>query len=315
MADQPVLHRGGSCGWRSCRRSGAGPGRRSGGVDGLQELQELLCRCWRWWEAMTWPVATLSAANRPGRAVADVVVAAPGGVVAGSAGTAPCGQSPESGSSHPRTGPRRARAGPCTADDVADLSMNCGSVDSFHVSCTCGFRPNARQIPRDSGLIQARRLRHRPGRPLRVQARRLILQRLHDHLLDPLVGDLPRCPGRGSSARPSSLLATNRARHLPTICGVTPSRPATSCSPSPPRTPATIFDRSASACALFGRRAHRSRTAARHQSALKAPSGGQLLPSPSLPILTELMTQDTSSHAIWRQVRRRISRVQHLPAW
>jgi hypothetical protein len=33
-------------------------------------------------------------------------------------------------------------------------------------------------------------------------------------------------PGRGSSWRPSSRCATKRARHLQTVCGVTPSFPA-----------------------------------------------------------------------------------------
>ena len=50
----------------------------------------------------------------------------------------------------------------------------------------------------------------------------------------------------------------NRARHLPTVIRLTPSRSATSVLPQPSAALSTIRDRSASACALFGRRAHAS---------------------------------------------------------
>jgi len=134
-------------------------------------------------------------------------------------------------------------------------------VDSFHVSCTCGFRPNARQIreiavwfrPVAFAIDRVDQCVSRSGGlsssvfTITSSTRSLVIFR--------------GCPGRGSSARPSSPLATNRARHLPTICGVTPNRPATSLFAVPSAHASTIFDRSASACALFGRRAHRSRTA------------------------------------------------------
>src|SRR6185312_3564945 len=65
-------------------------------------------------------------------------------------------------------------------------------------------------------------------------------------------------PGRGSSHRPSSRRSTNRCRHLPTVGWETPSRAATSLLDNPSAQCSTIRDRSANACADFGRRAHRS---------------------------------------------------------
>jgi hypothetical protein len=65
-------------------------------------------------------------------------------------------------------------------------------------------------------------------------------------------------PGRGSSSRPSSRSATNRRRHLPTVASVTRNSPATSLFDSPSAHRSTIRDRSASACADFARRDHRT---------------------------------------------------------
>ena len=65
-------------------------------------------------------------------------------------------------------------------------------------------------------------------------------------------------PGRGSSNSPSSPSATNRRRHLPTVAACTPNSAATAPLLSPSAQRNTIRARNANACAVFGRRAHRS---------------------------------------------------------
>jgi hypothetical protein len=64
-------------------------------------------------------------------------------------------------------------------------------------------------------------------------------------------------PGRSSSTSPASRRSTNRDRHLPTVGRDTPSRSATSALVASDAHASTIFDRNASRCELFGRRAHR----------------------------------------------------------
>ena len=65
-------------------------------------------------------------------------------------------------------------------------------------------------------------------------------------------------PGRGSSSSPSARLATKRARHLPTICFVTPTSAATCVFVFPPAHRKMIRARNANAWAVFGRRDQRS---------------------------------------------------------
>ena len=175
------------------------------------------------------------------------------------------------------------------------LSMNCGSEESFHVSCTCGFRPNARQIretavwfrPVAFAIDRVDQCVSRPG-GLCSSVLTITSSTCSSVIFR-------GCPGRGSSASPSSRAATNRARHLPTICGVTPSLAATSLFAVPSAHASTIFDRSASACALFGRRAQRSRTARSSALRVKGAFGRPALPFPeSTKLLTGLMIQDTS---------------------
>ena len=64
-------------------------------------------------------------------------------------------------------------------------------------------------------------------------------------------------PGRSSSDSPASRLATNRPRHLVTVCGQIPSRSATSLLVTPSAHASTIRARSAKACAVLARRVHR----------------------------------------------------------
>ncbi len=63
-------------------------------------------------------------------------------------------------------------------------------------------------------------------------------------------------PGRGSSINPSSRPSKNRPRHLPTVGMVTRSCRATWVLLRPEAQANTMRDRSASRCALLGRRAH-----------------------------------------------------------
>ena len=84
-------------------------------------------------------------------------------------------------------------------------------------------------------------------------------------------------PGRGSSCRPSSRLAMNRARHRSTVDSSTP-RSAAACLFVPPSAQrSTIFARSARYCAVFARLAHRiscARSASfRTSSAFGRPTG------------------------------------------
>jgi len=67
-------------------------------------------------------------------------------------------------------------------------------------------------------------------------------------------------PGRGSSWSPSMPRRANRPRQRPTVWVLHPSRAAISLLDTPAAAASTIRQRSASACALFGRRAHRSST-------------------------------------------------------
>jgi hypothetical protein len=66
------------------------------------------------------------------------------------------------------------------------LSMNCGSGDSSKLSARWGLSP---PDPTHRGLVEARRLGHRPRRPMRG-VRRSLLQGLDDHPLHVLVADL-----------------------------------------------------------------------------------------------------------------------------
>src|SRR6266516_1067383 len=65
-------------------------------------------------------------------------------------------------------------------------------------------------------------------------------------------------PGRGSSCSPSKPRLANRPRHFPTVLWLQPSSAAISLLARPSAAAKTIRQRNASACELFGRRAHRS---------------------------------------------------------
>ena len=138
--------------------------------------------------------------------------------------------------------------------------MNCGSVDSFQVWTMWGLRPKARQI-RDTAVW--------------FMPADLAIDRV-DQCVSPFGGScssvavitFSTCssvtvrgrPGRGSSLRPSSRDSRNRDRHLPAVALDIPSSAATALTAAPSAQAKTIRDRSASAWAVFRRRAHPSRT-------------------------------------------------------
>ena len=139
------------------------------------------------------------------------------------------------------------------------LSVKSGSVESLKVSIRWGFSPNARQM----------RLIADWDIPVVVAIDRVdqwvafvgVSWRVFTMTASTLSSVTVRgAPGRGSSTSPSRRLAMNLPRHLPTVTGFTPSRAATAWFVIPASAhPRTILDRNASDCALFGRRAHRSR--------------------------------------------------------
>src|SRR5438067_6664804 len=67
-------------------------------------------------------------------------------------------------------------------------------------------------------------------------------------------------PGRGSSCKPSRPCRAKRPRHFPTVERLQPNRVAISVLDAPSAAAKTSRQRNASACELFGRRAHRSST-------------------------------------------------------
>jgi hypothetical protein len=139
------------------------------------------------------------------------------------------------------------------------LSMNWGSGESLNVSVWCGFSPNARQIRLIAvWLIPAAAAIERVDQWVAFggcSSRVLTITRS--------ISRSPICrglPGRGSSCRPSMPLLAKRPRHLPTVWELQPKRAAMSLLCSPSAAASTIRQRSACACELFGRRAHRSNT-------------------------------------------------------
>ena len=125
--------------------------------------------------------------------------------------------------------------------------MNCGSVLSFQVSTTCGFRPNARQIretadcdmPDDLAIDRVDQCVSPPGGACSNVA----------------AITFSTCssvtvrgrPGRCSSFSPFSRPSRNRDRHRPAVARDTPSSAATAPTLAPSAQARTIRDRKASA--------------------------------------------------------------------
>lgn len=191
-----------------------------------------------------------------GRAVPDIVVAAPLGVpgIIGSTGwDRSSAWMPDFSSTH------SARSGglwyrPTTS---TTLSTNSGSEDSLNVPVKCGLMSNLRQIRPIVDLLS-------PLRPA-IEARdqcvafsgvsSKVAAMTSSTLSSRIDGGRP---GRASSCRPSGRLAMNRARHRATVDSSSP-RSAATCLLVPPSAHAsTIFARSARYWAVFARLAHRS---------------------------------------------------------
>jgi hypothetical protein len=91
-------------------------------------------------------------------------------------------------------------------------------------------------------------------RELQWVAPRGIVSRVATITASTLASSIERgTPGRGSSWRPSSRCATKRARHLHTVCGVTPSFLATTWLGSPAAQASTMRARNAKAWAVVRR--------------------------------------------------------------
>jgi hypothetical protein len=136
--------------------------------------------------------------------------------------------------------------------------MNWGSGESLKVSTRCGFNPNARQI-----LLTADWLI-----PVAVAIDRVdqcvastgVSSRVFTITSSTASSVTERgAPGRGSSWSPSRRPARNRDLHFAAVDCLIPSSLATTVLFLPVADNRTMRQRRASAWALFGRRAHRSR--------------------------------------------------------
>jgi hypothetical protein len=94
--------------------------------------------------------------------------------------------------------------------------MNCGSFDSFQVSCRCGCNPNARQIREtavcDNPTSAASDRVDQCVASFGVVSRVVVITRSTS-----ASAIVRGRPGRGSSSRPSSRSTANRLRHFVTV--------------------------------------------------------------------------------------------------
>jgi hypothetical protein len=94
--------------------------------------------------------------------------------------------------------------------------MNCGSLDSFHVSCRWGCNPNARQI-RETAVCDS------PTSAARERVDQCVAVFGVDSNVRTITSSTCASvtvrgrPGRGSSTSPSNRLIANRERHLRTV--------------------------------------------------------------------------------------------------
>ena len=194
-----------------------------GGVDELEEPQELLVAVPAVVLGDHRAAGDVQRGEQAGRAVPDVVVGHPrrGGGQHRQA-RARSGPGPGSGDFSSTPGPGPSPAGQVEADDVADL------VDELRVGATasrsrtrCGLRPNARQIretadwdmPVAAAIDRVDQCVSSPGPRL--------FQGLGDDQLDLLVGDRPR-RARAAARRPAP--PAGRARTAPATCAPSPAR-------------------------------------------------------------------------------------------
>jgi hypothetical protein len=137
--------------------------------------------------------------------------------------------------------------------------MNCGSGESLNASVCCGFSPNARQIRLTADwLIPVAAAIDRVDQCVASFGCSSSVFTITRSTCSSLIER--GFPGRGSSCKPSRPRRANRPRHLPTVLALQSNSAAISVLDRPSAAAKTIRQRNASACALFGRRAHRSST-------------------------------------------------------
>jgi hypothetical protein len=197
---------------------------RDGGVDELEEPQELLV-------AMT-PVmlgdhrsaGDVQGGEQAGRAVPDIVMGHPRrcGWQHRQAGRGPV-QGLDLGPLIDRENQGllgRSRYRPTTS---RTLSMNCGSADNFHVCTRWGLSPKARQIREIAAwLIPVAAAIDRVDQCVSSPGPRFF-QRLGDDQLDLLIGDLPRHGGPRVITQALQPGHLEPPRHLRTVSRETPS--------------------------------------------------------------------------------------------
>ena len=135
--------------------------------------------------------------------------------------------------------------------------MNCGSGDSLKLSTRCGFRPKARQILEiaDCDIPSAAAIDLVDQCVALGGCSSSVVTITASTCASVIVRG---APGRGSSRSPSSRHCAKRRRHLPTVTGWQSSAAAIALFDVPPAAASTMRQRSASAWADVGRRAHRS---------------------------------------------------------
>ena len=135
--------------------------------------------------------------------------------------------------------------------------MNCGSGDSLKLSTRCGFRPKARQILEiaDCDIPSAAAIDLVDQCVALGGCSSSVVTITASTCASVIVRG---APGRGSSCSPSSRHCAKRRRHLPTVTGWQSSTAAIALFDVPSAAARTMRQRSASAWADVGRRAHRS---------------------------------------------------------
>src|SRR3954447_7211463 len=173
------------------------------------------------------------------------------------------------------------------------LSTNSGSLLSLKVFTRCGLSWKPRQIrptvDRDSPLSAAIEARDQCVASLGARSK------VATTTASICASSIRRGPpGLGSSASPANRCATNRARHLPTVAGTTPSRAATCLLSRPSAQAHTICPRTTRPCADVARRDHRSSCSRSNSSNTNGAFGRPVLATnPSYDLHHEFPTQDT----------------------
>jgi len=142
--------------------------------------------------------------------------------------------------------------------DIPDFLHEQGSFESLKASVRCGCRPKARQIRLTVLWLNPQRAAM--ARVLQWVAARGFASSVSVTTCSTWASLMRRgAPGRGSSSKPSRRAVRNRLRHLPTVCLVSRNSRATRVFVRPLAHVKTTRARWASACAVVGRRAQRSK--------------------------------------------------------